>query len=82
MTMVKEMPKVKATSEMKLTEIRQQLGRLRRGERIGAEDLDKLHGKLRLILEKLAKVGAKGGKFAQVRASRELMELHRRSGRA
>ena len=80
MTMVKEMPKVKQTGEMKLTEIRQHLGRLRRGERIAADDLNKLHGKLRLILQKLAKVGAKGGKFSQVRASRELMELHRRSG--
>ena len=79
MSIVSEMPKAKEAGEMTLRQIRQELGRLRKGERVEAEELSRLHDRLRLILVKLARLGAKGGKFAQVQASDELLELYRQT---
>ena len=74
MVIVSEMPKAKEVQTMSLAQIRQQLANFNRQARIDPALREKLHKKMREILARLAKLSRKGGPFAQVRPSPQLME--------
>ena len=78
MAAVKEMPRVEVIASMSLGEVRQQLAKFRRGGRIKAADQARLERKMKEILARLAKLGQKGGRFAQIRLSDEMRELYQR----
>ncbi len=78
MAVVSEMPKAKVVGSMSLGEVREQLARFRRGGRMKAGDQARLERKMKEILSRLAKLGQKGGRFAQVRLSDEMRELYQR----
>ena len=75
MAVVKEMPRVEAVSSMSLEEFREQLVRFRHGGRMRVDDQGKLERKMKEILSRLAKLGQKGGQFAQIRLSDEAKSL-------
>ena len=79
MVIVSEMPKAKEVQTMSLAQIRQQLANFNRQARIDPAQREKLHKKMREILARLAKLSRKGGPFAQVRPSPQLMELFEHS---
>ena len=78
MAAVKEMPRVEAGSSMSLEELRDQLGRLRQGGRMRACDQVKMEKKMKEILARLARLGQRGGLFAQVGLSEEAKALSKR----
>ena len=78
MAAVKEMARDETVSSMSLEELREQLVRLRQGGRLRAEDRVKLERKMKEILSRLAKLGQKGGQFAQIRLSDEAKDLCQR----
>ena len=78
MAVVSEMPKAKEVGSMSLGEVREQLAKFRRGGRIKAADRARLERKMKEILSRLAKLGQKGGRFAQVRLSAEAKALSKR----
>ncbi len=78
MAAVKEMPRVETVSSMSLVELREQLVRFRQGRRMRAEDRVKVERKMKEILSRLAKLGQKGGQFAQIRLSDEAKDLCQR----
>ena len=75
MAAVKEMPRVETVSSMSLEELREQLVRFRQGGRMRAEDRGKLERKMKEILSHLAKLGQRGGEFAQIGLSDEAKAL-------
>ena len=79
MVIVSEMPKAKEVGSMSLTQIRQHLAEFCQGGKVDPQKRDKLQKKLREILSRLAKVSQRGGQFAQVRPSRQLLELFEQS---
>ena len=79
MAVVSEMPKAKEIGSMSLGEVRGHLAKFRRDGRIKAGDRARLEMKMKEILGRLAKLGQKGGRFAQVRLSDEARELYERS---
>jgi len=79
MVIVSEMPKAKEVGTMSLAEIRQHLAEFCRRGKVDPQERDKLQKKLREILSRLAKVSQRGGQFAQVRPSRQLLELFEQS---
>ena len=79
MVIVSEMPKTKEIQTMSLAQIRQQLAYFNRQGRIDPRQRQRLQKKLGEILARLAKLSRKGGPFAQLRPSRQLMELFERS---
>ncbi len=78
MAAVKEMPRVEVVTSMSLGEVRQQLAKFRRGGRIKAADRARLERKMKEILSRLAKLGQKGERFAQIRLSAEAKALSKR----
>ena len=66
-------------TENRIHEIRQQLANFNRLGRIDPAQREKLHKKMGEILARLAKLSRKGGPFAQVRPSPQLMELFEQS---
>lgn len=78
MAVATEMPRVETVGSMSLGEVREQLAKFRRGGRIKAADQAKLQRKMKEILSHLAKLGQKGGQFAQIRLSDEMTELCQR----
>ena len=78
MTAVKEMPRVEVVGSMSLAEVREQLAKFRGGGRMKAADRARLERKMKEILGRLAKLGQKGGRFAQIRLSDEMRELYQR----
>ena len=79
MVIVSETPKAKEVGTMSLAEIRQHLAEFCRRGKVDPQERDKLQKKLREILSRLAKVSQRGGQFAQVRPSRQLLELFEQS---
>ena len=79
MAIVSEMPQAKGVATMSLAEIRQHLLKFHRQGKIGPDQREKLQKKLREILSRLAEVSRRGGQFAQVRPSRQLLELFEHS---
>ena len=79
MAVVSEIPKAKEVGSMSLAEMRDHLARFRQGGRIKAADQARVQAKMREILARLAKLGQKGGRFAQVSLSDEARELHEHS---
>ena len=79
MVIISEMPKAKEVQTMSLTQIRQQLAQFRQDGKVDPAQREKLQRKLREILGRLAKVSRRGGPFAQVRPSRQLMQLYEHS---
>ena len=79
MAVATEVPKVEAVGSMSLAELREQLAKFRQDGRIQAADQAKLERKMKEILSHLAKLGKKGGQFAQIRLSDEMTELCQRS---
>ena len=79
MVIVSEMPKAKEFGTMSLAEFRQHLAEFCRRGKVDPQERDKLQKKLREILSRLAKVSQRGGQFAQVRPSRQLLELFEQS---
>ena len=79
MVIISEMPKAKEVQTMSLAQIRQRLVQFRQDRKIDPAERDRLQKKLREILGRLAKVSQRGGPFAQVRASRQLMQLYEHS---
>ena len=82
MAIVSEMPKAKEVQTMSLAQIRQQLDRFHWQGKIDPDQRALLQAKLRQIMTRLARISHRGGTFAKVRPSRELMELfeHSRCG--
>ena len=78
MAVAAEMPKVEAVGSMSLAELREQLAKFRQDGRIHAVDQGKLESKMKEILSHLAKLGQRGGPFAQIQLSDEMMELCQR----
>ena len=78
MAAVKEMPRVETVSSMSLEELREQLARFRNGARMRADDRGKLERKMKEILSRLAKLGQRGGEFAQIGLSDEAKVLSER----
>ncbi len=78
MAAVTEMPRVEVVASMSLEEVREQLARFRRAGRIKAADQARLVSKMKANLGRLAKLGQKGGQFAQIRLSDEMRELYQR----
>ncbi len=78
MAVVSEMPKAKEVASMSLGEVRGHLAKFRRGGRMKAGDRARLQMKMKEILDRLAKLGQKGGRFAQIRLSDEMRELYQR----
>ncbi len=78
MAAVKEMPRVEVVTSMSLGEVRQQLAKFRRGGRMKTGDQARLERKMKEILARLAKLGQKGERFAQVRLSAEAKALSKR----
>ena len=79
MVIVSQMPKAKEVGTMSLAQIRQQLAEFGKRGKVNPAERAKLQKKLREILGRLAKVSRRGGPFAQVRPSRQLMELFEHS---
>ena len=81
MAIASETLRAKQVGTMSLSEIRQHLLRFSRpGEgKLDPRERERLQKKLREILGRLAKVSRRGGRFAQVRPSRQFLELFERS---
>ena len=79
MAIVSEMPKVKEVQSMSLAQIRQQLDEFHWQGRVDPSQRAQLQAKLREIMIRLAKISRRGGQFAQVEPSRQLMELYKHS---
>ena len=79
MVILSEMPKAKEVQNMSLAQIRQHLAQFRSQGQVDPAERAKLQKKLREILGRLAKVSQRGGPFAQVRPSRQLMQLYEHS---
>ena len=79
MAIVSEMPKIKDASGMSLAQIRRQLDNLHGQGQIDPDQRARLQAKLRQIMTRLARISRRGGPFAQVRPSQELMELYQRT---
>ena len=79
MAVVSEMPKAKEVGSMSLAEMRGHLAKFRRGGKIKPGDRARLERTMKEILGRLAKLGQRGGGFAQVRLSDEARELYQRS---
>ncbi len=78
MAAVKEMPRVETVSSMSLEELREQLVRFRQGGTMRADERCRVERKMKEILSRLAKLGQKGGQFAQIRLSDEAKDLCQR----
>ncbi len=78
MPVATEMPKVEAVSSMSLAKLREQLVKFKQNGRIQAVDQAKLKGKMKEILSHLAKLGQRGGRFAQIQLSDEMRALYQR----
>ena len=79
MAVITEIPKAKHTQSMGLDQIRRQLDKLRWQGQVDPDQRAQLQARLRQIMTRLAKISRRGGPFAQVRPSRELMELYQRT---
>ena len=79
MAIVSEMPKTKEAPTMSLAQIRRQLDKLHWNGQIDPDQRTQLQAKLRQIMTRLARISRRGGPFAQVRPSQELMELYQRT---
>ena len=78
MAVVSEMPKTKEVGSMSLAEMRDYLGKFRREGKLKAGDRAKLERKMKEILGRLAKLGQRGGQFAEIRLSAEAKALCKR----
>ncbi len=78
MAAVKEMPRVEVVASMSLAEMRDHLATFRRGGKMRAGDRARLERKMKEILSRLARLGQKGGQFAQIGLSDEMRELYQR----
>ena len=78
MAVVSEMPKAKEIGSMNLAEMRDHLANFRRGGKLKAGDRARLERKMKEILARLAKLGQRGGQFAQIRFSAEAKALCKR----
>ena len=79
MAIVSEMPEVKEVHSMSLAHIRQQLDSFYSNGRVDPSQKAQLEAKLRQIMTRLARISRRGGRFAQVQPSRQLMELYEHS---
>ena len=79
MAVATEMSKVKGVGVMSLAEMRDHLVRFREVGEIKSADQAKVQAKMKEILARLARLGEKGGLFAQVRLSDEAKELYEHS---
>ena len=79
MAIVSEMPKAKEAQSMSLAQIRRQLDKFHWQGQVDPDQRAQLQAKLRQIMTRLAEISRRGGAFAQVQPSRELMELYEQS---
>ena len=79
MAIISEMPKAKEVRSMSLAQIRRQLDKFHWQGQVDPDQRAQLQAKLRQIMTRLAEISRRGGAFAQVQPSRELMELYEQS---
>ena len=79
MAVVSEMVSGKEAATMSLAEMREHLGRVRQGGGIKPGDQARLASKMKEVMSRLAKLGQRGGGFAEVQLSDEAKELYDRS---
>ena len=79
MAVITEMPKAKHAQSMGLDQIRRQLDKMTWQGQVDPDQRAQLQAKLRQIMTRLAKISRRGGPFAQVKPSRQLMELYQQT---
>jgi hypothetical protein len=79
MATVSEIPRAKEVRSMSLAQIRRQLDKFHWQGQVDPDQRAQLQAKLRQIMTRLAEISRRGGAFAQIQPSKELMDLYEHS---